>query len=577
MKAKLIDNLRNRFLYMKKPLITIALILIVTFIKAQSDTLFWFAVPEVTKNNNQNLDRPIALRITSYSQQATVTISKPASPGFTPQVVNVPADNLVSVDLTPWIDSLENKPADAILNYGLKIQSTKPVTIYYEVVSTYCNCNPEIFLLKGQNALGRDFWIPSQNIASNSQNYSPVTNSSFDIVASQKGTILTITPSQNIVGHPADSTFSIILNEGQTYSARATGNLPSQHLFGSRVTSNHPIAITIKDDVMTTPLYGSCADIGGEQIVPTNLLGTEYVAINGLLNNIGDQLFVLATEDNTLISQNGRVLGTINAGELKQLDVGDSATYIHSSAPTSVLQMSGMGCEIGLSVLPQLKCNGIDSVALARSTNEAFYINLVVAEGGQNDFLVNGASGIINGAIFKQVPGTNGEWLAAQMQLSTSVLPVGSSVIITNSSMPFQIGVLHGAQLTGSRFGYFSNYACVAPPDTSSPEPTKPDPSIPNPESPESDSLALAINKSGSLNDFSIYPNPATSALHIKFSTQINNTSIEIYNVIGERVNFVNSFNGSEATFNISELSKGLYFIKIAGKENTVVRKFVKE
>ena len=446
---------------MKNLIVIIALLLSTTLIRAQTDTLFWFAAPEVTIGS-AIFDRPIKLRITSYSQASVVTISQPASGTFPAQIVNIPSNSLVSVDLTTWINSIENKPPNTILNYGLKIQSTNPISVYYEVVSANCLCSPEIFVLKGQTALGIDFWIPSQNLVNNDQQYPPITNSSFDIVATEDNSIVTITPSHNITGHTANIPFSIILNKGQTYSAMATSGLAAQHLHGSRVISNKPIAITIKDDVMQGFMYGSCSDLGGDQIVPTSALGTEYIAIDGFLNNIGDQIFILGTEDTTTVSQNGILVNTINAGQTIQLDVGDSATYIQTSHPVYVLQISGYGCEMGLDILPQINCTGSNNIALARSTSESFFINLLVPNGGQNNFLVNGVSGIINGATFKQVPGTNGQWLSGQTLLSTGTFPVGSTAMISNSSTPFHLSVIHGGSSTGTRFGYFSGFAGIA-------------------------------------------------------------------------------------------------------------------
>jgi hypothetical protein len=161
---------------------------------AQTDTEFWFAAPEVSVNS-ANFDRPIVFRLTAYNQASTIIISQPANLGFTPITVNLAANATNSVDLTPWIDQIENKPADAILNYGLLITATTPITAYYEVVSQQCLCNPEIFALKGRNALGTNFFIPAQNFTDNNTGYNPVPYSSFDIIATDDNTVVTITPS----------------------------------------------------------------------------------------------------------------------------------------------------------------------------------------------------------------------------------------------------------------------------------------------------------------------------------------------------------------------------------------------
>ncbi len=258
----------------------IALVLLLAFGKisvCQNDTAFWFAAPEVS-SNALNYDKPIVLHFSTTNLPANVTVSQPANAAFAPIIVNIPASSTISVDLTNFIGSIENTPANCVLNYGLHITSSEKITAHYEVVSSYCNCNPEIFSLKGRNALGDSFMIPSQTYYSNGT-YNPVPYSSFDIVATENGTTVVVTPSNNVVGHPAGVSFNINLNRGQTWSGTATSQLPSGHLQGSVVTSNKPIAITIKDDLIGSP--GGGRDLAGDQIVPVSLTGTEYIVVKG--------------------------------------------------------------------------------------------------------------------------------------------------------------------------------------------------------------------------------------------------------------------------------------------------------
>ncbi len=428
---------------------------------AQKDTEFWFAAPEVSVSN-ANFDKPIRFFITTYATAATVTISQPAGGGMPPQTVNIAANTSQSVDVTNWITSIENTPANMTLNYGIKIESTTPVTIYYEVVSLQCLCNPEIFVLKGANALGTDFYIPSQTIAANNASYSPQPYSSFDIVATENNTTITITPSNPIVGHPAGTPFNIMLNEGQTYSATATGQTGALHLQGSKVVADKPIAITVKDDLLTGP-WGGCADLAGDQIIPVNVVGTEYIAMQGSLYNPLDYIYVMATQNGTTISQNGAPAGTLNAGQTQQLSIGAASTYIQSSLPVYVLQLSGIGCELSTSVLPQLECTGSDKVSFARSSPNDLYVNLMVKSGGQGNFLVNGVAGVVTAAQFTAVPGTANQWFAAQVSLPIGPYPQGSVISVTNSTNLFHLGVLDGSAQSGARFGYFSNYGIVNP------------------------------------------------------------------------------------------------------------------
>ncbi len=458
----------------------------------QVDTLFWFAAPELTKGDfltrvppaPQTMDRPIHLRITAASQPATVTVTQPAGSGagyMPPQTINVAAGGTTTLDLTPWIDFLENKPPNQVLNYGLKISSTAPISAYYEIVSAQCLCAPTIFVLKGQNALGTDFWIPSQNWMENgypaantppSHIVTPAAFSSFDIVATENNTTVTITPSSDIVGHPAGTTFTIVLNVGQTYSATATSYLAAAHLQGSRVTSDKPIAITYKDDLLRdnsqTIFPIGCGDPGGDQIVPTPMLGTEYIAIKGVLDAPGDQLFITATQNGTVIRQDGVVVTTLNAGQTLQIampGLAGTPTFIQSSQPVTVLQLTGYGCEMDVAIVPKNNCeSGSTDISFVRAVAQPLYLHLTVAAGSQGDFLVNGNAGVINAANFVPVPGTGSQWYAARVLLSPTQFPVGTVIRVQNTSGKFHMGVLNGQNQTGAggmRFGYFSNFGQI--------------------------------------------------------------------------------------------------------------------
>ena len=50
-------------------------------------------------------------------------------------------------------------------------------------------------------------------------------------------------PKNDIVGHPANVPFVIILQKGETYSAQAVSTAAGLHLSGSTVVADKPIAI----------------------------------------------------------------------------------------------------------------------------------------------------------------------------------------------------------------------------------------------------------------------------------------------------------------------------------------------
>lgn len=418
---------------------------------AQLDTLFWFVAPEVAQSHG---DRPIVFRFASLSQGATITISQPANPGFPTQVVTLAANDAQTLDLTTWIDQIENKPANTVLPYGFKISSTAPVMAYYEVTPT-CNCNPDIFALKGNNSLGTAFVIPAQNFLNNAS----YARSGFNVVATQDNTIITINPKQAIVGHAANVPFTIVLQKGETFSAEAISILANQHLSGSTVSSNFPVAITIHDDSMSGAPYGGCADIMGDQLIPNQVIGSEYIILKGYLNG-PDKIYVVAVQNNTQISIDGSPVATINATETYVHTLSNPTVLIQTSTPAHVLHTTGFGCEVGGAVLPSVVCTGSNTVAFVRSTNEFFALNILVPNGGENDFTFNGNPGIINASQFNFVPGTNNAWKYAQID-ATSFVGVQQASRIDNPNFKFHLGVVHGGSSSGCRYGYFSDFAAA--------------------------------------------------------------------------------------------------------------------
>lgn len=419
--------------------------------KSQLDTTFWFVAPEVTQSHG---DRPIVLRFATLANPATITVSQPANPLFPVQILNLAANSAQTLDLTPWIDIVENKPANTTLNFGFKITATSQITAYYEVTPT-CNCNPDIFSLKGKNALGTAFLTPFQNYLNNAS----YARSGFNIVATENNTSITIIPSQNMVGHAAGIPFTITLNAGQTYCAEASSTAANLHLSGSSVVANKKIAITLHDDTAEGTPYGGCADLQGDQLIPLSILGMEYIALKGYLNG-PDKVYILGTANGTSLTIDGVNVGTVNLGQTYVHTLSNPTAYIVASDSIYVLHQSGFGCEVGEAILPPLVCTGSNVVPFTRSTNEFFAVNILVPAGGQNTFTYNGAGGIINGTNFNFVPGTANAWMYAQIDMS-GIVPVQLGSRIENNSVKFHMGVIHGGSSSGCRFGYFSDFATL--------------------------------------------------------------------------------------------------------------------
>ena len=443
---------------MKQVYILSLLILLPVFNFGQTNTDFWFAAPEVTSGHG---DQPIYLRLTSFNQSANVTISEPSNvANFPTQNKYIAANSTLTVDLTSYKEQLECKPPNTIKNLGLLIHSTFPITAYYEEANVY---NPEIFTLKGNDAMGTSFYIPGQNVLDNHTPLNPSAYNSFDIVATEDNTTVTITPRQDIIGHPAGITFSIILNKGQVYSAQATRPQGIYHLHGSRVTSDKAVCITVKDDSDEYQNTGNY-DLTGDQIVPVNIVNKEYIVVRGFTNStMNDWACVTATADNTVVNVNGVAAAILNAGETYRyaLYTSNPSSYIDATQPVYVLHVSGFGGEAGSALLPPMDCTGSTQVAFTRSSDYKFGLIILTKTGAQGAFLMDGLSSVITAGMFSTVPG-NPNFVYARVELPVGTLSVGAH-IISNTFDIFHLGIIlsYDNNQNGCSYGYFSDFASL--------------------------------------------------------------------------------------------------------------------
>lgn len=86
------------------------------------------------------------------------------------------------------------------------------------------------------------------------------------------------------------------------------------------------------------------------------------------------------------------------------------------------------------------------------------------------------------------------------------------------------------------------------------------------------------INVNELVANLSISPNPVSSELTINFYTKITaNTKIQILDVLGKEISTNEINEGSSVAINVTELSYGVYFLKIYQGKNVATKKFIKE
>ncbi|MBR8538073.1 T9SS type B sorting domain-containing protein [Carboxylicivirga sediminis] len=430
---------------------------------AQVGKEFWFVAPDVTYEHG---DEPIVFRITALNTDANVTVSMPADGGRVIQNIRVRANTQERIDLDK--DVVENHPSDRVNNKGILITSDADITAYYEVAN---GVNPDKFTLKGHNALGIEFFVPSQNTYRNKP-HNQIADEKVDIVATEDNTTVTIIPTEAVVGHAANVPYTITLNRGQTYCIENQNDWsPASSLAGTYISADKKIAVTISDDsVWQGPGFGPY-DLIGDQLIPTAIIGTNYIAVNTNPDNRTiNKVYVLATQDDTyitLIYQSQRLVKLLNKGEQLDLDIEGNALFIDADKPVYAYQLASLwnrsGNEMGSAVLPSTNCTGSKTVSFVRTFTLEFWVQLLTQQKNLNSFTLKDQDGNVLNDLesvnWIKVEGTDegaaeDTWYSGIIQLD---ITTGAPHTIENSNGLFHMSILDENQGSVS-YGYFSSF-----------------------------------------------------------------------------------------------------------------------
>ena len=450
-------------------------VLLPELIYSQTDYEFWFAAPDIINAitfppayDTTNIDRPIILNVSTADGPAIVTISQPANPAFPLITDTIQTDQFLQIELTQYIDLIECKPANNILNKGLLITSNKAINAVYEIQN---RINSETYSLKGRNALGNEFIIPSQKLYSNYPFCDPPARNSIAIVGTEDETTVKIIPSTLMEGQVGLDTINILLNRGQTWCGRALTGDTSGHLGGTFVLSSKPIAVTVTDDaVRPDDATGLSVDIAGDQLIPGNLSSTEYIVTHYVYNPMFylSMLYIYAYQNNTTVNLNGSFLGTINRGEVIQQQATSFWTeFIQSNNPIQVyvfLRNDLYSSEVSGQIVPALTCAGSKRVSFARTgpggVNDNFWVYLVTQNGNQANFTCSNPTiqTLLVPSNFVLIPSTGNQW---GFYLFATGWPVNSTLTFSNSTGNFQATAINELRPGALRYSSYTSYSSL--------------------------------------------------------------------------------------------------------------------
>ncbi|WP_127844333.1 T9SS type A sorting domain-containing protein [Psychroflexus aestuariivivens] len=90
------------------------------------------------------------------------------------------------------------------------------------------------------------------------------------------------------------------------------------------------------------------------------------------------------------------------------------------------------------------------------------------------------------------------------------------------------------------------------------------------------DNTTLSTNNPELANTISLYPNPVKDELNISGLNKFENAEVSVFNMIGQELNNV-EFDNEISKLNLSQLSNGVYLVKINTKEGSITKRIIKQ
>ncbi|MDJ0759433.1 MAG: IgGFc-binding protein [Woeseiaceae bacterium] len=167
----------------------------------------------------------------------------------------------------------------------------------------------------------------------------------FTVVAAFDNTTVTITPTKALIGRAAGVPFNVTLNRGEGYHNRTTSAVGAAgDLTGSIISADRPVGLSNGNGCTNVPTGTFACDHIFEVAQPLQTWGSSIPVANLPLRTGGSIYKILASEDDTTVSQNGAVIGTINAGQFIETSPLTGNHLFEGDKPIYVTQyMTGQG------------------------------------------------------------------------------------------------------------------------------------------------------------------------------------------------------------------------------------------
>ena len=384
---------------------------------------------------NPNFDAGVTIEMHLTSDVATsVDINYPMNaPTFTDTVAVTPG--IITVVTLP-ITAATNSIANTIQDNAVHVIANEEFVVY--------TVNRRFQSTDAALALPVD----TMNTEYLVSGYLPVFNSQFAVYASQDATTVTITPTNALLGHVAGIPFDVSLNRGEVYYGSSASSGGGGDLTGSVISASRPVGMINGNRCVNVPSGTSACDHIYEVAQPVQSWGLTSAAAN-LPNRPNGTIYrIVASEDNTEVSINSVVQGTINRSEFIETSSLTGNQFFSADRPIFVTQymtgQSAFGATLGDpamgNIIPteQYLTNYTFSTVGDTQFVED-YLTIIADNADVGSLLLDGV--VVPAGSYTAIPG---------IDFSSAVIPLTDGTHTTVSSNP------HGITVEG--FSGFDSY-----------------------------------------------------------------------------------------------------------------------
>jgi len=257
---------------------------------------------------------------------ATATSGNVAFNGVTTPF-SVSAGGETEITLDPAVVLTSNETVEA---KGIHVTAISPVSLH--VVSESAT-SADGYLALPTAGLGTDYYVMSYASPGFPSFSTP--GSEFAIVATQDSTTVTITPTAAGVSKPAGTTYTVLLNIGETYQLT---NPAFGDMTGTHVTADKPIGVFGGHRCAAIPSGAGYCDYLVEQLPDVSIWGKTFHT-SPFSGRARYTVRIIASQDGTTFTTipSGLISGTLNAGQFADVILSGAGEFV-SSSPVQVAQ-----------------------------------------------------------------------------------------------------------------------------------------------------------------------------------------------------------------------------------------------